>query len=78
MDYMLKQKDSRHWTPEELHFSVLAIEAAAKKMKISPGEMQRRLKAQNLIDNYIVKYYEVFHTMRLGHVADEVILTLND
>ena len=76
MDYTLKQKESRHWTPEELHFSVLAIEAAAKKMNISPGEMQRRLKAQNLIDDYIIKYYEVFHTMSLEHVAEDAIEAL--
>ncbi len=76
MEYTLKEKETRQWTPEELHFSVLAIEAAAKKMNISSGEMQRRLKAHNLIDDYIVKYYDVFHTMSLEHVAEDTIEAL--
>lgn len=64
------------WTPEQVHFAVLAIEAAAKKMNVSPEEMQQRLKAQNLIEEYIVKYYDVFHTMSLEHVADDTIEAL--
>ena len=64
------------WTPEQVHFAVLAVEAAAKKMNISPAEMQHRLKAQNLIDTYIVKYYDVFHTMSLDHVAEDTIEAL--
>jgi hypothetical protein len=64
------------WTPEQVHFAVLAIEAAAKKMNMSPEEMQQRLKAQNLIEEYIVKYYDVFHTMSLEHVADDTIEAL--
>ena len=64
------------WTPEQVHFAVLAIEAAAKKMNVSPEEMQQRLKAQNLIEVYIVKYYDVFHTMSLEHVADDTIEAL--
>lgn len=65
-----------HWTPEQVHFAVLAIEAAAKKMNVSPNEMQHRLKAQNLIDSYIIKYYDVFHTMSLEHVAEDTIEAL--
>ena len=64
------------WNPEQLHFVVLAIESAAKKMNVSPKEMQQRLKAQNLIESYIVKYYDVFHTMSLEHVADDTIAAL--
>ena len=64
------------WTEEQLHFAVLAIEAAAKKMNVSPSEMQQRLSAQNLIESYIVKYYDVFHTMSLEHVAEDTIEAL--
>ncbi|MBR6601880.1 MAG: DUF3791 domain-containing protein [Bacteroidaceae bacterium] len=64
------------WTEEQLHFAILAIEAAAKKMNVSPGEMQQRLSAQNLIESYIVKYYDVFHTMSLEHVAEDTIEAL--
>ena len=67
---------ANQWTEEQVHFAVLAIEAAAKKMNISPSEMQQRLNAQNLIESYIVKYYEVFHTMSLEHVAEDTIEAL--
>ena len=36
------------WTNEQIHFAVLAIEAAAKKMNVSPEEMQQRLKKRFL------------------------------
>jgi hypothetical protein len=55
---------------------VLAIETAAKKMNVSPEEMQQRLKKQNLIESFIVKYYDVFHTMSLEHVAEDTIEAL--
>ena len=64
------------WTHEQIHFAVLAIEAAAKKMNVSPEEMQQRLKKQNLIESFIVKYYDVFHTMSLEHVAEDTIEAL--
>ena len=67
---------ANQWTEEQVHFAVLAIEAAAKKMNISPSEMQQRLNAQDLIESYIVKYYEVFHTMSLEHVAEDTIEAL--
>ena len=64
------------WTHEQMHFVVLAIEAAAKKTNVRPGEMQQRLKKQNLIESFIVKYYDVFHTMSLEHVAEDTIEAL--
>ena len=67
---------ANQWTEEQVHFAVLAIETAAKKMNISPSEMQQRLNAQNLIESYIVIYYEVFHTMSLEHVAEDTIEAL--
>lgn len=67
---------AEEWTQEQLHFAVVAIEAAANKMNISPSEMQQRLSAQNLIESYIVKYYDVFHTMSLEHVAEDTVEAL--
>jgi hypothetical protein len=45
-------------------------------MNVSPEEMQQRLKKQNLIESFIVKYYDVFHTMSLEHVAEDTIEAL--
>lgn len=63
-------------SPDHLHFVVVAIESAAKKMGISPSEMHNRLKEQGLIENFLVKHYEVFHTLSLDHVAEDTIEAL--
>ena len=60
-------------SPDHLHFVVVAIESAAKKMGISPSEMHYRLKKQGLIESFLVKHYEVFHTMSLDHVAEDTV-----
>lgn len=67
-------------TPEadRIHFAVLAIEAGAKKMGISPAEMRRRLEKQNLIKHYILRCYGVFHTMSLAHVGEDVAEALQN
>lgn len=44
MKHDMKGQKVGQWTSDEVHLAVLAIESAAKKMDISPMEMQRRLK----------------------------------
>lgn len=73
MKHDLKGQKVGQWTSDEVHFAVLAIESAAKKMDISPMEMQRRLKKQDLLESYIIKCYDVFHTMSLDHVAEDTV-----
>lgn len=67
-------------TPEadRIHFAVLAIEAGAKKMGISPAEMRKRLEKQDLIKHYILRCYGVFHTMSLAHVGEDVAEALQN
>lgn len=47
---------------DRLAFTVLAIEASAQKMGISPSEMRRRLDKVGLIKNLIQGCYETMHT----------------
>lgn len=61
---------------DRIHFAVLAIEAAAKKMGISPAEMRSRLKKQELIKKLILRHYAVFHTLSLANVAEDVVEAL--
>lgn len=63
---------------DRIHFAVLAIEAGAKKMGISPAEMRKRLEKQNLIKHYILRCYDVFHTMSLTHVGEDVAEALKN
>ena len=52
-------------TPEadRIHFVVLAIEAGAKKMGITPAEM--RLEKQELIKKRVLKFYGLLHTQSI-------------
>lgn len=65
-------------TPEadRIHFAVLAIEAGAKKMGISPAEMRRRLEKQDLIKKRLIKHYGLLHTQSIDWIADDITETL--
>lgn len=76
MDKGLLHKSSPEF--DRLAFTVLAIEASAQKMKISPSEMRRRLDKVGLIKNLIQDCYETLHTESREAVADNVIEALNN
>ena len=59
-----------------IHFAVMAIENAARRMKIPSWEMYRRLKAQNLIHNRLLSHYEALHTQGIDWVAEDTVETL--
>ena len=47
---------------DKIHFAVMAIEASAKKMRISPMEMRRRLEKVGLVRRLLLDCYDVMHT----------------
>ena len=53
-------------TPEgdQMRYMVFVIEAAARKMGISPSELVERLERQNLIDGRLIRFYGVAHAER--------------
>ena len=63
---------------DRLAFTVLAIEASAQKMGISPSEMRRRLDKVGLIKNLIQDCYDTLHTESRDAVANAVVEALNN
>lgn len=61
---------------DRLAFTVLAIEASAQKMGISPSEMRRRLDKVGLIKSLIQDCYDTLHTESREAVANDVIEAL--
>ena len=57
---------------DKIHFAVMAIEASAKEMRISPMEMRRRLEKVGLVRRLLLDCYDVMHTQSLRHVAEDV------
>ena len=65
-------------TYRQVHFAVMAIEASAKKEKISGREMHDRLKLQDLIHKRLFRYYDQLHTQSLEWVVDDTLETLHN
>ena len=63
---------------QQVRFAVIAEEAAAKKMGISPSEICQRLDKYNLIEDRLFKYYDTLHTQSQSYVADAIIETLKN
>ena len=63
---------------ERLAFTVLAIEASAQKMGISPSEMRRRLDRVGLIKKLIQDCYDTLHTESREAVANDVVEALKN
>ena len=63
---------------DRLAFTVLAIEASAQKMGISPSEMRRRLDRVGLIKNLIQDCYETLDTESRETVANDVVEALKN
>lgn len=63
---------------DRLAFTVLAIEASAQKMGISPSEMRRRLEKVGLIKSLIQDCYDTLHTESREAVANDVVEALKN
>ena len=58
---------------DRLAFTVLAIEASAQKMGISPSEMRKRLDKVGIIKSLIQDCYDTLHTESREAVASYVV-----
>ena len=63
---------------DRLAFTVLAIEASAQKMGISPSEMRRRLDKVGLIKSLIQDCYDTLHTESREYVLEDVEEYINN
>lgn len=71
---------SKNKSPEldRLAFTVLAIEASARKMGIPPWEMRSRLDKVGLIKSLIQDCYDTLHTESREAVANDVVEALKN
>lgn len=63
---------------DRLAFTMLAIEASAQKMGISPSEMRKRLDKVGLIKSLIQDCYDTLHTESRKAVASDVVEALKN
>lgn len=53
----------------EIHFAVLAIGAAARRMKTSPKDVYLRLRKYDLVRQLLFDCYDTLHTESIDNVA---------
>lgn len=59
-----------------MHFCVIAVETAARKMGVTPKELIKRLERHKLIEGRLIRFYDTLHTQSADYVADDIIETL--
>ena len=60
-----------------LIFASSCVEAAARKLGCSTGDMYRRMKRVGLISGFIMPGYEVLHSQSREHVTEDVLGALH-
>lgn len=73
---MVKEVTKSREPSEQLLFSVIAIESAAKKYDENPSNLADRLEKQGLIDGRLWKHYDLLHTQSRDFVADDLMEAL--
>lgn len=58
---------------DRMSFASSCVECAARNMNTSTSEMYKRMKEVNLIEGYILKHYEVLHTLSRENVTQDII-----
>lgn len=62
---------------DKIHFAVLAMGAAAKKMKTTPTDIYIRLKKYDLVQKLLFDCYDTLHAESIDGVAWNVAEALN-
>lgn len=55
-----------------INFAVMAVEASAQHLGVTPTEMYRRLSDVGLVKNLLLDCYDVMHTLSIKQVAEDV------
>ena len=60
-------------TQDHVEYVTAVIGALSMRQGLPCSRIYRSLKAAGLIDNYLVKCYDVLHTLSLEYVAEDVV-----
>ena len=57
---------------KELSFSIFVLYSLAEKWKMSPSEVYKILNTTGILDNYIIKCYDVLHTQGKEYLVEDI------
>ena len=57
---------------KELSFSIFMLYSRAEKWKMSPATVYKILNSTGILDNYIIKCYDVLHTQGKEYLVEDI------
>ena len=57
---------------KELSFSIFMIYSLADKWKMSPAKVYKILNSTGILDDYIIKCYDVLHTQGKEYLVEDI------
>lgn len=57
---------------KELSFSIFILYSLSDKWKMSPAKVYKILDSTGILDNYIIKCYDVLHTLGKEYLVEDI------
>lgn len=70
---MIEEPDKPITTSDELLFAIFCVENIAQRLGIPGGEAYRKLMQGDIINGYVVPFYDVLHTQGKRYITDELV-----
>lgn len=68
----------KNMTTDQLEFSTFCIGNVAEALNISESDAYTLLQKSGLLNDYIVKYYDILHTYSRRYITEELTSLLHD
>ena len=65
-------------TTDQLEFSTFCIGNVAEALNISESDAYTLLQKSGLLNDYILKYYDILHTYSRRYITEELTFLLHD
>ena len=65
-------------TFDKLDFALFCIGSIAERLNLNQTEVYDKLQQSGILQNFIVKGYDVLHTFDSEHITDEIVDYMNE
>lgn len=67
----------RDITDEQLYFAIYCITALSRNLNMNPDDVYELISEKtNILDDYIIKYYDTLHTQGEDYIVSEIVQLL--
>ena len=75
---LCKQNGENDMSREELTFTVFLIHQLAEAWGQSPSQVYERLVKAHILDEYVIRHYDVLHTLGRDYLIDDITSFLKE